>query len=270
MSDESIRRYIPRSLVAFYRKIYNWIAPFALYIFRKSKPHNYAGFEIKSYIYDQVSKSWYDHDFTRYEINFLRHGKLKAGATVFNIGAHHGIVALIFSKIVKNQGKVIAVEMDKNHTKIAEINKLCNGANNLQIINAAISDKSQLIHFGNDQVSNSRTTLNQQSVMSVTIDDLTAEYGAPSLIYMDIEGYEYHALRGAMKTIKLKPDFCIEVHSNNGLEKYDSSVEEIISYFKLNKYKLYIAPATNDCSFVKYMPKSTILNDRFYLVAKSS
>ena len=59
------------------------------------------------------------------------------------------------------------------------------------------------------------------AVRAVTIDELTAEHGAPDVLFVDVEGYELHVLRGAHRTLEsCRPDLFVEVHMGEGLERF--------------------------------------------------
>jgi len=62
---------------------------------------------------------------------------------------------------------------------------------------------------------------------SITIDDLINAYGNPDLIKIDVEGYEFEALEGALETItKNKPIIILEIWPSNKDKYFD--------WFKLN------------------------------------
>lgn len=269
MIKNIFKKYIPR----------NWAGPLQISFMKimsiifflkdkgKKKHHIYSGFPLEIYMGDPVSKQWYDHDWVRDEIEFLRQNKLKTGACVFNIGAHQCVVALILSKIVGKNGLVVAVEMNSHHIASAKINKKNNDASNLHIIHAAVAEKKGTVFFNNDQIQPGPIKRGLTKVRSVSIDDLTDLYGPPSLLYIDVEGYECNVLRGAKKTLRYYPDCCIEVHIGCEFQKFNCSLQEIISYFPQNIYSLYMAPATHKCNFVPFDHANNLIKDRFYLVA---
>lgn len=270
MLKESLKKLFPSQILIFYKYLYSKISSIKFFLSKRGKIHRYCGYLLNIYIHDEVSKSWYDHDWIRSEIKFLKQGKLMKGAHVFEIGAHHGVVALIFSKIVGKKGHVIAVEMDRMHSKIAEINIHNNMAKNITLINAAVGESNNsTVNYSNDQIKRTKDKNISEKINLITIDSLSKKYGYPSVIYIDVEGYECNVLNGAQETLKTQPDFCIEVHANNGLENFKGSINSLISNFNSNKYLLYMSPANDECDFVKFSPMSQIPNDRFYLIALS-
>ena len=45
--------------------------------------------------------------------------------------------------------------------------------------------------------------------------------GAPDVLFVDVEGYELHVLRGARLTLEThRPDLFVEVHTDAGLERF--------------------------------------------------
>lgn len=267
MIKQEYRKFIPTIIRDVFHTCYNKYVDLYFFVNRKIKKHVYDGYSLNVYIFDQVSNLWYDHNWKRGEIDFLRKFKLKSGSRIFNIGAHHGVVALIFSKIVGNRGSVVAVEMDKKHVEIAKINKKNNDALNLNIIHAAVAAENGKVRFEKDQVvNNSEKSI---SVKSITIDNLSRQYGIPDVLYIDVEGYEQNVLEGAKKTLSHNPDCYIEIHVNVGLEMLGGSIGGIVSYFPRSKYSLFIAKPVDDCVFKPFTMRSSILKNRFYLVAIS-
>lgn len=269
MIRKYIKKYSPNFLKNTYHAVYNTIFNCYCYLTRKVVLHIYAGIPLKVYIYNPVSKLWYDHDENRSEIAFLQKNELKKDARVFNIGAHHGIIALILSKIVGNNGTVVAVEMDSKHIKTAKINKENNNAFNLHLVLAAIGEKKMQTYFNKDQILNKSDEDSARKVRMLSVDELTKKYGDPNLIYMDVEGYECHVLEGAKKTLKYYPDVFIEVHVKNGLEQFNGSIEEIVSHFPNEQYDLFMGPPVDNCKFQRFNPKNELTKNRFYLVAFS-
>ena len=93
-----------------------------------------------------------------------------------------------------------------------------NGANNVEVVAAAVSETSGKAFFANN---NSRAqgrlaSDGELEVKTVSIDELVelGELVPPDLLKMDIEGGEYMALRGARETLlRFKPVILLATHS---------------------------------------------------------
>ena len=56
--------------------------------------HSYGGLRLKVFLADPIAQEWYDKDLDeRPEISLLKQSRLKPGALVFGLGAHHCVVA---------------------------------------------------------------------------------------------------------------------------------------------------------------------------------
>lgn len=237
------------------------------FLTRHTESHIYGGIPLKIFINDRNSKLWYDHNLFRDEIKFLQQNGLKEGARVFDIGAHQCVIALILSKIVGSSGAVLGVEMSPYDTEMAEINKRNNKAQNLHIVNAAVGEKNGYALIRGHRVLQSTSRLLAEEVRLVTIDELATQFFLPSLLYIDVEGYECKVLEGAKNTMQHYPDCCIEVHVKAGLEENGGSVEKLVSYFPKEKYTLYMAPPCGQCTFIPFNTNSEMTKKRFYLTA---
>lgn len=229
--------------------------------------HNYCGNIFNIFIADPLAEDWYDKELEELEeIKLLKTGKLKEGAKVFNIGAHQGVVAMVLCKCVGGNGEVVAVEPNYFNTEIAKINFKNNDINNIQMLHAAIASKSGRVSINQSLNASVDNGLGNIEVDSYTIDELSVKYGMPDIIFIDVEGYECEALKGASKTLAYRPDCFIEIHVKTGLEKYNGRVEEIFSLFPPNIYTKYVCPQTSK-AFEKYRSGDLFPNERFFLVA---
>jgi FkbM family methyltransferase len=229
--------------------------------------HNYAGHRFKVLLADGLGEGWYDKDWDELEeINLLAAGKLSPGATVFDLGAHQGVVAMIMSRIVGPSGRVIAVEGMKHNCDVAEENLRLNEIANVTIHHAVITDQDGHVRFFdglNGSVSREGVG---QIVEAITIDTLAQRYGTPDVVFVDIEGFEAHALKGAAKTLQSTADWFVEVHVGCGLEKYGGDVNEVLASFSESKYKLFAWNLNSD-HLPNPLGEENVLLKRFALVA---
>lgn len=138
---------------------------------------------------------------------------LKSRRTVLDIGSHYGTWAVGFA----NSGfeNVHAFEPVNDIYNVLEENAA--PYNNITTYNQGISNTTRSIKFdtGADNTGQGHVNPNHQpgKIKLRTIDSYN--FDDVDLIKLDVEGYEFYALDGALKTIaRCKPLICIEL---NGL-----------------------------------------------------
>ncbi len=230
--------------------------------------HVYGGRPLVVHIADPLARGWYDHDWDLgSEIALLQgRGRLRPGARVFDIGAHQGVVALMLAGIVGPAGQVVAVEAVAHNARVATRNAEANGVAQLAVVHAAVGDADGELWFEdrwNGAVS--RQAGVGVRVDALTIDTLAVRFGAPDVLFIDVEGFELHALRGAARTLAERPpDLFIEAHVGAGLERF-GSVSDLLALIPAG-YELWVAPGEAG-DFVALDDGRALLADRFRLVA---
>ena len=128
---------MPHSMYRRYRKrkIASLIATYAAH----DVTHVYGSHTLRVRLADPLAQGWYDHDWEEWTvIGLLRdRGVLVPGATVFDLGAHQAIVALMLAREVGDEGHVVAVEAEPHNARIATVNRELNNARNLTVSHAA-------------------------------------------------------------------------------------------------------------------------------------
>ncbi len=152
---------------------------------------------------------------------------VKAGDTVFDVGANFGWYTIIASKLVGSSGRVLAFEMVPNIVKEFERNiELNHLERNITIENIALGENTGTIgyFYSEDQemgnfrsdllLKGSRALVTGNSKM-MTLDDYVElnSINKVDFIKCDIDGAEVLFLRGARKTIETKrPVIIMEVN----------------------------------------------------------
>jgi len=231
----------------------------------------YAGLTLHIAIEDPVAEGWYDKDWpVMPEIAFLRGRGLEHGATVFDIGAHQGVVAMILANEV-GPGKVIAIEAVGHNARLAELNRELNRVGNVAITNAAISDHNGETYVPTWELNAHVSTApgaGLTAVPSVTIDTLAERHGAPAVVFVDVEGFEFRALRGAQTVLtQIRPTWLVEVHVGVGLEDSGSSAAEVLTAFADARYMTYGAPVDASQPFVPVTAGTAVSRSHFFLAA---
>jgi FkbM family methyltransferase len=222
------------------------------------------------HIEDRSAQAWYDHDWPELrEIQLLSKGKLRPGATVFDIGAHHAIVAMMLAHIVGPSGKVVAVEANNSYAEMARRNIALNQFENVTLIEAAAASESGRLGFTSsaDHVDRAEPGMGTTTVKAVTVDDLAAELGQPDVLFIDVEGYECDVLRGATKTLQRAPDVFVEVHVGTGLEAFGYGATDVLKCVS-SGYEICVAPP--DGEFRPLSDSRDMMKERFFLVAQSA
>lgn len=243
---------------------------------RRFRPYQvrrtWAGYQFNLWISDPTSESWYGRDVPEVapELSFLARHRLRTGATVFDCGAHQCVIAMVLAKFVGATGKVIAVEASPLNYETARRNLRLNDAVNVTVIHAAVSDNLDPVEFnvrGNGQVDDGTGAWGKIAVPSVTVDELTRMYGAPDVLFVDVEGFESKVLRGGGETLSHhRPDCFVEMHVGCGLEKFGGSAKSIADSLRDLGYDLWMSGPTHD-TFVPYACDSSLVASRFFLIA---
>ncbi len=230
----------------------------------------YCGEELKVCIEDTLGKGWYGKEWGRIEeIEFLvEKGILKAGAKVFDLGAHQSVVAMILAKKCGSNGSVLALEANSHNYEVSKKNKATNNLENLEILHAAISDTNGEVEF-NENLNGSvvSDTMNQKKVVvpCYNLDHLMEAHFTPDVIYLDVEGYELIVMNGAEKALNLNINWFIEVHGDELIGNFGGKSKDIFDFFSKGEFELHIG--YDNAPFVPYEPSEHKIDQRCFLIA---
>ncbi|MEX1053799.1 MAG: FkbM family methyltransferase [Nitrosopumilaceae archaeon] len=151
---------------------------------------------------------------------------LRKGMTCLDIGANIGYYVLLESRIVGNEGKVVAIEPSPLNFNCIKKNLELLDAQNVSAFNFAAGNSNGIIRFFVNKRSNGCKVLldgeelpkRPGTVIHVPVkrmDDFLHEIKVDKVdfVRMDVEGYELHIIKGMINTIKRsKPIIQLEVH----------------------------------------------------------
>lgn len=136
-----------------------------------------------------------------------------------DIGANLGWYSVLLNRVSESGSLVFAFEPDPNNFELLKFNVTKNDCSNVKAFNKAASDKSETLSlYKYPEKNRGRHSLLPQKnakkidVSAVCLDQfLDAElHSRVKFIKIDIEGYEFYALRGAMNILKYCPMVMME------------------------------------------------------------
>ncbi len=139
-----------------------------------------------------------------------------AGKDLLDCGAYIGDSSLVLSKEFTSLNKIYAFEPNIENFQTLQDNMVAWKLQNVVPVNAGVSDENKTIGFINDKLSSRIDESATNKIDLLKIDDFAEKNNLNvGVIKMDIEGEEYHALQGAMNTIKSsKPILLIAIYHN--------------------------------------------------------
>lgn len=149
--------------------------------------------------------------------------ELKASDVVYDVGAHIGLYTIFLAQKVGNAGRVIAFEPDETVAFNLEKSIAHNKLENVVLIKKALGNsRGMATLYQGETIGNTslvktyEKTVGENQVPVITADELVLENNLPipTLVKMDIEGYEYDALLGMQETLRHRDCriLCLEIH----------------------------------------------------------
>jgi FkbM family methyltransferase len=138
---------------------------------------------------------------------------IREGDRVLDVGAFLGIYAILAARRVGPGGRVLAFEPTPQSAALARRHLAFNAlAERVQLLDAAVSDRpgrAEFFEYAESYVNSLVSAPDisaapvRREVEVVTIDDVCRQFDfVPTLVRMDVQGAEIHALRGARDTIR--------------------------------------------------------------------
>ena len=146
-------------------------------------------------------------EFSRVELDFLlEHGEAGQGATLIDVGANIGSIALPFAK-ARPDWRVIAVEAHRGLAGVLSANALTNRLFNVEVMHAAAGPERSIAEFpataltaqGNFGELGFRVQGETEPVLMRPLDAFAPPNTA--LVKVDVEGFEFEVLQGARDLI---------------------------------------------------------------------
>ncbi len=171
-----------------------------------------------------------------YEDSMFLMDKLKKGDLFIDVGANLGHYSLLASGVCRANS--IAFEpITKTYNQLIKNIELNNLLDEIKVLKLGVGAEKGILNFTTDRtVMNSVTDRNGENVAQVQVVTLDSvlESKKPTFMKIDIEGFEYNALKGAVKTLSNPSLKYLMIEFNNSGNKYgfkDEDVYEIVTNF---------------------------------------
>lgn len=174
---------------------------------------------------------------------------IKPGDTVVDAGAHIGLHTLLMSKCAGRAGRVYAFEPQKKLFNELSSNLLLNECSNVIPYHLALSQGTASFHLDkpshNEGACRIDPMANGELIEAKALDSFQIEN--VSLIKIDVEGHEYHLLRGAANTIKYsRPYIIIEIWSENSALSRGAEYNRLRVFQLLEEWGYYVEKISKD------------------------
>jgi len=151
-----------------------------------------------------------DHDYEP-QVSQLFREHLRPGMGVLDIGANIGYFSLLAASIVGPTCFVQSWEPSSDNVRALSASRAANGFEHIEVIQAAATDRNTLLKYFRNALNGAvrgveqtlpEDLLSAETVMGLRIDDFVRRDSNVGLLKIDVEGYEFKAILGAMETIK--------------------------------------------------------------------
>jgi FkbM family methyltransferase len=192
---------------------------------------------------DVTGHDWYAAlDTLSPELVFTRDRMVQPGDVVLECGAHHGFTTLLIAQWAGPAGRVVAFEASPASAAILSQNVERNGLTGRVTVEArAVGAAAGMLTVTEESNAVALTGRSSPGIhVPVVPLDAYADLD-PTLIKLDVEGFEIEALRGARRVLERRPRVAIEVHVDM-LQRYGSSADALFEFVRPEVYALWIQP----------------------------
>jgi FkbM family methyltransferase len=192
------------------------------------------GFRLRADLRESVYTGLYRFGYIPHQLglDMLCMKVLRPGDIVFDVGANIGYTTLLFSALVGEKGKVVAVEPSRKSYDL--LLRAIQERKNVVCLNLAASDQPGEIAFFVPKSLDLASCLpvsgaDLARVQSDTVDRIADIHGAPDFVKIDVEGYEPNVFRGMTKTLRhdRRPILIFEALSAEAVKECVALLDEL-------------------------------------------
>jgi len=202
---------------------------------------NLGGVSFEFLLGDATGRDWYaGQDDMSPELTFTRERMVAPGDVVLECGAHHGFTTLLIANWMGERGRLVAFEASPLSAAILRQNVERNRLGDRITVEAkAVGTGTGTLVFTEESNAVALTGRASQGVRVPVVGLDAYAPLAPTLVKLDVEGFEIEALKGATQVLKRRPKLAIEVHVEM-LRRYGHSADEIFDHVPPAEYELWL------------------------------
>jgi FkbM family methyltransferase len=197
-----------------------------------------SGIDFEYLIADPVGKEWYDTPVsdTYDELDYAKDVMVRPGDVIIEFGAHHGYKTCYIAKLIGEKGKIVSVEPSPFNTDVIKQNVKLNHLKNVEVVTKAggevAGQKARFSYSSNSSIQEG-SPIGTFETEITTIDSYA--HLKPTMLKIDVEGYEIEVLKGAQKVLKTRPKLMLEIHTLQ-LSRRGFSVQDVFDLLDLSDY----------------------------------
>lgn len=173
---------------------------------------------------------------------------IKKDWVVVDVGANIGMMTSFFTKLTDN--KIFAFEASEDNFSMLLENLKAVDSSKVCAKNCYISAKTQVeegeIHYlwtGRGSVSRTKGEFS-----FITLDDLLAEEDKIDFIKIDIDGYDFEAVQGCVKTLEKHSPLLLVELVDEALALHGYKKEQVIEFLSDQKYR--VKHVFDQCNYI--------------------
>jgi FkbM family methyltransferase len=202
------------------------------------------------YLDQHTSRKIYLGLFERSETEYVRQS-VRRGDVCLDVGANVGYFTALFASL---GARVIAIEPVRQNAALISLAAALNDDHNVEVICAAVSDRVEEAEFvecmetsvstlsegRNDTAlladNYGNTVARRYTIHTISIDSMALL--RVDIVKMDIEGYEYHGIRGMLGVLdRLKPRLLMIELVEAHLQRFGSTIHDVLLLLGAHGYQ---------------------------------
>ena len=187
---------------------------------------------------------------------------LHEGDTCLDVGANIGNFSLCAARLVGTTGHIFTFEAHPRTHMYAERNIALNKIPEVSLLGFAIGEKKRTISFSDDAYDDINHVQEHGGVTvpMIRLDDCEQLKNLESIacLKIDIEGYELHAFKGAVETLKKTKYVLFELYEKSAA-LYGHHADDVYDFLVLQGFEI-VDPKTRTPFDRKYLRKDSIQN----------